>query len=304
MKNLNLNFKILIILAAISGLFVACEDAAPFEYIEQHYVEGYLIVDQPIGPINVLKTLPMDQDYDRSEAHLKDAIVTITSDGVYYQLKFVDEPGKDPGFYYDDESILVKPETNYSLKVIDGDKTYTSTTFTPTRISWVAPPKDYIQFPKDTVNLPGNSDYDLAWKKENEAYLEFGYLLAVQHLDTLNYGKYLDPPTQEMNRRNFHPFYNNGNEDGDNNKNVNYYDLSTWNFIANDKSATVWFAFKWFGKQDINVYLPDYNMRQWFIMGFRSSQYDPIFNSIEGGMGCFGSASVVSKTTFLLKNQE
>jgi hypothetical protein len=295
--------KLLLVMAALSTFFVACEDSAPFEYQEQRYVEGYLIVDKPIGPIGVLKTMPMDQKYDRTKAHIKDAIVTISVDDKEYQLEFVDEPGKDLGYYLRDESVIVEPMKRYNLKVVDGDNTYTGTTFTPTRIGWTLPPRPQLQFPLDTVNLPGNPDYDLAWEKEDKSDKNNFYLLMVKPLDTLNYGTYLNPPTQEMNRRNYHPFFNSGDGGEDENEDENYYELTTLNLIANDATPTVWLAFKWFGKQDIQVFLADANMLKWFIMTWQQSTYDPNFGSIENGMGCFGSASVISGETFLLKNQ-
>ena len=112
-------------------------------------------------------------------------------------------------------------------------------------------------------------------------------------LDTLNYGKYLTPPTAEMNRRINLPFRNDRA----------YRETATLLPIPNSQTPVVWNTFKWFGLHEVGVYVPDWNFLRWYIQSQTRSQIDPLLSSIKGGYGYFGSASVIRDTSVIIKNQ-
>lgn len=275
------------------GLF-SCEDAIEPDYVKQTFVEGYLIVGRPIEGIMVYNTVPTSSKYNRQNAIIRDAEVTVSTEGKSYNLTY--KEGSNPGYAFADESIVVQPEKLYSLKIKlkDGSE-LTGQTFTPNTINWVRPPKPIFNYPKDTVNLPQVDSLDIEWTKvANRAF----YLIRIQCLDSLDYGKYLPQPTDEKNRRAYNIMSK--MDDG------SYYkNLSAWAFIANTKTPTVWASFKWFGKHNLAVYCPDDNMLNWFVNTFftNSSISNENLNSIKGGVGVFGSASVTEVESFMLKNQ-
>ena len=58
-KMFRIKFRnIVLLLIGIFGIFLfnACEDAIPSDYIEQKFVEAYLIVDEPIRNIVLMNT--------------------------------------------------------------------------------------------------------------------------------------------------------------------------------------------------------------------------------------------------------
>jgi hypothetical protein len=86
-----------------------------------------------------------------------------------------------------------------------------------------------------------------------------------------------------------------------------YKEKTYWAFITNQKSQTVWMAFKWFGKHEVSIYSPDFNMLRWYMNTVFSQEHNDLANSVKSNnnnvIGVFGSASVVRKEIFLLKNQ-
>lgn len=125
------------------------------------------------------------------------------------------------------------------------------------------------------------------------------FLIRTKHLDTLNYGKYLEPPTDEPNRRCFN-FLSKIKE-----WDFTYKNVTNWGLIGNTQTAAVWFAFKWFAKQTVTVFNADRNMLNWFINLYfnQTTATEPLMNSVNGAYGVFGSASFVEKEVFLYKNQ-
>jgi hypothetical protein len=294
MKNI-INYSKLLLITAISVIFVACEDPVPNDYIEDKYVEAYLLVDKPIENIVLKRTQPLNQKYASENAMIKDAIVKLSYEGKTIQLSYRD--GENPGYYYADESELVKPEVLYELHITTSDgKVITASTRTPKRFDWVDEPKSRFHYPADTLNLPAVDSLKISWTPvEGVDY----FLIRTKHLDTLNYGKYLEPPTDEPNRRCFN-FLSKIKE-----WDFTYKNVTNWGLIGNTQTAAVWFAFKWFGKQTVTVFNADRNMLNWFINLYfnQTTATEPLMNSVNGAYGVFGSASFVEKEVFLYKNQ-
>ncbi len=273
-----------------------CEDKPPTEYIPQYYIEAYLIVDQKIDMIKVFRTQPIQDSFKISNALVKDAQVKIRFNNEELILSFRDTGNIDNrGYFYPDTSFKVQPNTTYYLEIITSDNVkITGKTTTPERFHWVNPPMDSIFYPKDTVNFTDSKPIKIKWSPvKNILY----YLVVSKCLDTLEYGKYLYPPTNEKNRRIFNPF------DDERRRTRDYYDLSNWDAIPNTEYPLIWLLFKWFGKHKIVIFAPDFNFLLWALQQFRGNQINPLLSSVEGGIGVFGSASKIEKEIFLFKNQ-
>lgn len=294
MKKINNYLSIAIIFGLISFV-VSCEDPAPTDYIQEKYVEGYLIVGQPIEGIILKNTQAITDKYDYENSLIKDAVVKLTFEGKAVTLDYRD--GDIPGYYFADSQEIVKPDVVYELHIETTDgKIITASTKTPKVFQWIDEPKSILYYPQDTLKLPAVDSLQISWTPVDG--VEF-YLVRTKHLDTLNYGKYLNPPTDEPNRRCFN--FLSKNEEWD----FSYKNVTNWGLIGNTKSAAVWFAFKWFGPQTVAILNPDKNLLDWFknIYFNQSSATEPILNSVKGAYGVFGSASMVEKEIFLVKNQ-
>ena len=295
MKTIN---RILVLTSVIflSYFLNSCEDKPPVDYTVEKYLEAYLIVDKPIEKIILMNSQPIDKKYSKDQAMIKDAEVKILSDNQEYILSYKD--GENAGYYLPDASVTVKPETVYKIEIMTKDGVFlTAETKTPKRINaWVKAPKSEIYYPQDTLNLPKVDSLEIEWTPvEGTSF----FLIRTLCQDTLNYGKYLPVPTNEANRRCYNLFSKNENAE------PMYKNPTNWGLIANNKTATVWLAFRWFGLHDVSVFNPDPNMLNWFINIYftGSSETNPLLNSVKGGFGVFGSASVLSYESFLYKNQ-
>ncbi len=271
----------------------SCEDAPPSEYIPKIFVEAYLIVGEPIQNIIIMSTQPVQDSFKYSNSLIRDAVVLIKEEsGAEYLLEFKND--SLPGYYYPDTSIKIKSKTNYYLtaKLKDGT-IITAQTKTPALLTWKVELKGIIRYPKDTLKLPNEDSLKFSWKSDDGQYF---YLIRVKCLDTLEYGIYLTPPTEEKNRRIYRPWE----------ENVPFYnDVTRWGGpIPNTESNVVWNAIKWYGLNEVSVIAPDPNFLAWFINYQRSGKYESVLNnSVQGALGVFGSASVLSKNTFVFKNQ-
>lgn len=281
------SIKILILSVLSLAVLASCEDPAPTDYTPDYFVEAYLIVGDPIQNIRVMVSQPLAGEFEYENQLIRDADVVVREvDGESFLL--TTKMTGDSGYYYDGE-YTIKPETAYELEITLKDGTaITGRTETPKTFDWVKRSPEPLQYPKDTINLEGTDEISWAPVEDRDFYL-----IQVIPLDTLGYGKYLDPPTDEKNRRVESPLKN----DDD------YEERSITPLIANTKSSIVWLAFNWYGLQGVNVYCPDDNFLRWYLQNSQSFQINPLLSSVEGATGVFGSASIIRDTTFLIKNQ-
>ena len=287
MKNLNFNISIFIIIFA--SLFInSCEDPVPTDFKEEIIVEAYLLVGEPIENILIRRTIPISDSIEYAKSIIRDAKVKITGDNREFILSI--ENDSTLGYYYPDKTYLVKENTKYNLEIefADGSIVKAETT-TPIPTEWIKKSNGKLQYPIDSIALPPTDT--IAWKPiDGQSF----YMLSVKCLDTLEYGKYLIPPTEEKNRRPFRPF------GGDN----EIKELANFAFIPNTKTTVVWNTFKYFGNHEVAIYTIDWNMTRWFIQVQASRDYSPLLGSIEGkALGVFGSAAAIKDTFMLLKNQ-
>lgn len=276
-----------ILLFIFIALINSCEDPVPFDYVPNNVVEAFIVVGEPIRDIRVMRTQNLSQEFDLENSLIRDAEVRIFNENV--DLKLEIEDSGTQGYYYPEE-YLVEPLTNYNLEITlsDGSK-ITGSTRTPTNSIWVKKTPNPLKYPIDTTNLPDR--YSISWEKN--ASFDF-YHLQVKALDTIGYGQYLDPPTEELNRRIEEDFASENY----------YYELTNNAFLPTSETAIVWDVFKFYGMQEITIFTPDLNWQKWFLQHVASAEYNELLNSLEGnGFGTFASAGAIRDTFFLVKNQ-
>ncbi len=289
--------RLLPVLFAVLALQLsACEDQPPTDYLPTPFLEGYLIVDEPIENIVVAISQPITEVFNYGDMMIPDATVILSTEEDDYPLQFVVEDGVG-SYRYPDTTVKIQPKTRYSLRVSLTDGTVMrAETVTPERISWIIPPRDFLQYPQDTTKLISPDSLRISWTPGNSVE----YIIRVTALDTLGYGTYLTPATEEINgRTNNIPF-----EEPDD---PTFYTLTRWGFVQTSQVPTVWSAFRWYGRNEVSVLAADTPMLEWFKAtqwGGRSVQYREEFSNVDGGIGILASASVVSKEVFVLKRKK
>jgi hypothetical protein len=290
MKMKFLTFFAILLIFALSS----CEDSSPTSYVESFIIEGLLIVDEPINGITVMRSQPVTSVFNYDSAMVQDATVKITGDDKEFILQYRPKEQGSIGYYATDSSYLVKPGIEYKLSItLKNGKVITGKTVTPSYTEWVYLPNPNIQFPLDSIKQPASDS--ISWKKVPG--FEF-YLISISNLDTLEYGKYLNPPREELNRRVYRPF---GGPNAYRERSTMFPIPSGNNQVV--QTSVVWNAFRWFGKHEMKVYVPDWNFLRWFLQAQTKGEADPLLSSVDGAIGYFGSASSIKFDFFLLKNQ-
>lgn len=288
----NISVALLGFVAALS--FLGCEDPIPTDdYIARPFVEAILIVDEPFDNFRLSYSQPINKEYNHNNAVISDADIMIFSTQDTVRLTF--KTSENGGVYYcSDTTKRVKPKTQYFLKVKLKDGTLlNASTVTPDKIRYTQSPRPILYFPSDTNNLQIEQPDSLTLRWTNEPNTQ-EYLIRVTCLDTLNYGKYLTPATNEGNYRRTR-FFDNEFDPRRNNP-------TEYGFLTATSVPTVWNAFKWFGPHEIVVYAADRNFAEWFKMSFTGNNFDFLKSNIKGnGIGVFGSASQAYAKSFLTK---
>ncbi len=273
-------------------LFTRCEDSPFIAYEPRYVIEAFLLVNEPIRNIYLYRSLPVTDTFHYDSSLIADADVRLITPTDTLPLVF----SPTVGYYYPDTSRQIEPNQHYRLEVRfpDGKFAY-GITNTPEPIEWIQPPKPRLQYPKDTLTLSSPDSLRIIWSMPDS--LPEAFLVQIRCLDTLHYGKYLTPPTDEPNER----IHNRINELDPRPKEV-----ARWGFITTNWTPTVWFAFKWYGLHEIAVFNPDPNLIKWFKQTHfsRFPRYTPILNAVYGdAIGVVGSAFVLRDTSFVLKPQ-
>lgn len=265
------------------------------DYIEDYAVQALLLVDEPIEDIRILRTVDVQDSFSFEKSAVRNAEARIIENGRAIPLRF--DPAR---FSYQaaDASERVKPNAEYrfeaTLRNSSGQiVTLRGATTTPERVRWILAPKDTLWYPKDTMALPSPDSLRISWTPVPNIV---DYIFSTECLDTLEYGKYLRPPTDEKNRR-IERFFES--------RLPRYNEPVRAGIRAVTQSPVIWTAFKWFGVHELRIYAPDRNWANWFRQTnfSQNPRYNPALGSIEGGIGVFGSASFARQRTFLYKNQ-
>jgi hypothetical protein len=283
---------ILITVILISLIFTSCEDPVPFEYDPQNYVEGALVVGEPIDNIIVMRSQPIQESFNYENSLIRDAEVTIAFDDREINLQ-IDDTGESGYYYAEDYLVEEGKEYNLTVRFADGT-TVTGNTVTPSAPIWIKPPQETIQYPKDTINKDTRDT--IIWDGEP---LNGFWGISVKTLDTLEYGLHLDDvPFEEKNRRVFRR-----NEDNPQSQ-WRYKELATWGIIPSNQTPVIWNLFRWYGIHEITISNMDFNYLRWVLQRLSASEYNELLGSVEGnGIGVFGSLNSVKDTFFLIKNQ-
>ncbi len=271
-------------------ILVSCQDQAPTEYVPNYVIQALLIVNYPIQNINVLLTQSLRDSFIVENQYVRDANIQITGDNRVMTLSL--DPKTNNSYFYSDTTYKVKPNTQYKIQITLSDgKVITGQTYTPTPFNWINKAGKFLQYPK-SLGADTNKQ-KISWQKSDTTQI---YLLSVIPIDTLNYGMYLTPPTDEKNERIITSF----------NKNQKYFfrELSNWTFLPTTETPVVMTIFKWYGYQEVNVYAPDNNFLKWALQMLVSRDLNPQLSTINGAFGYFGSAAMIRDTTFLLKYKE
>jgi hypothetical protein len=295
MKNLH-RFLLSSLCILTSILVVGCEDPVPTDYKEEIMLEGLLLVGEPLQDVRILRTLPVTDTFSFSKAALPEAKIVVTADGIDVPMEYVPD-ARGGTWRAIDTTYRVRPNTLYSVVVQARGASLTASTRTPAEFSWTTTPRTLIQFPHpDSILTTIDDSLIVSWTPVAGAEL---YIIGLTCLDTLGYGQYLNPPTVDTNERTVRP-------------KPDFFDRSG-TLIANERttlgatpfttSQTVWGVFRWYGQHELRVYAPDRAFLEWFYLvgGGRRSSYDYRLGNINGGLGVWGSASLIKNRSFLLK---
>jgi hypothetical protein len=282
---------------------VGCETVST-EYLEEYTLQALLVVDEPLRGVQVTQTANVSVPYSLQAQFVRNADVRVsvaTSDTTReYSLTFQSQNDSQSVIGYGTASnVLVLPEATYQVTVrLANGKVLSGSTRTPSRIAWTQAPKPVLQYPQDSVGIPGGDSLDIAW---TEAQGVVDYLLAYKCLDTAEYGRYLNPATNEKNRRIYVPptFLTSS---------VPPTETLRWDRPIPQAASTLqWSSFRWFGAHEISIYAPDPNWMNWYRMLTYSgalgggTSYSPLLGNVRGGLGVVGSASVARQRVLLLK---
>lgn len=288
-------YRSLLIISAVCFVS-ACEDQPPTDYVPVPFLEAYLEVGEPIENIIVAVSQPLTVAFEYSSMMAPDAEVVISTGGVDYPLEYI-ETGGVGSYRYPDTTYRIQPETKYSIRVRMADATVMEAeTVTPKRIEWINPPRSVLQYPQDTTALFSDDSLRISWTPGDSQE----YIIRATVLDTLRYGEFLTPATEEINARtNNVPF--------ENTESPTFYTTTRWGFLQASQAPTLWVAFRWYGRNEIAILAPDKAFLDWFKAtqwGGRSVEYRPEYSNVRGGIGVFGSASIIRQEVFLLKRKK
>lgn len=285
---------LLFVLFAVLGVTTSCEDPIPDDaYVEELVVEGFTIAGRPLTGIRIYRTLSITDTFKLQDAMISDADVIITENGTQVPVHYV--PDSLGGRYEAiDTSYRVKHNSTYQITVNAIGKTATATATTLAPFDWIAAPKDTMQYPGKARETERFDSLKVSWEGQSGVFI---YVIGVECLDTLDYGKYLVPATDESNRR-----IRDEEPDDDlliRNERTRY-GLA---IVAN--SDIVWRVFKWFGPHRLRIYAGDRAYQEWFQqVGFGGrSTYDYRLGNVEGALGVFAGASELNGEFFLKKDQ-
>jgi len=281
--------KIVLILLTITFIS-SCEDPAPYDYIPENILVAIMKVDEPINRIELRKSQNLLDETFENELRIKDAEVIIKdSNNVEYKLEYSDSLF----YYYPDQNYQVEADMKYSIEVRFGENMeleLTGTTTTPTRTKWVNVPEYYLDYPKDVSSPDIDTLYEkIAWEAAGNGLF---YVLSLTNLDTLQYGKYLEVPTPELNNRLERPWL------GEN----QFKSIQSRALIQNTKSPIVWNTFKWYGLHELGILSVDENYLMYFLQVQGTRSMNQLLQSVKGdGYGFFASSHKIRYEFFLVK---
>jgi hypothetical protein len=282
----------LLCMACAVVLLSACEDPVPTDYTPNVVIQALLVVGQPMNGIQIFLSQPMRDSFDVNRTVIRDADVLISGPDGDIRLLFV--PDSAGGTYAAlDTTLRVREGATYQLRVVTQGKTITATTTTPVQIQPLAnirPIIQYVGYRNET--LPIDDSLRVRWTTAGPGV---EYFITMQCLDTLNYGTYLRPPTDEPNER-VRPLDNEFDR-------TTPFNTETTRFaFVQGPNVFSWGAFKWYGPHRFSVFAGDVNFINYVKqVTFGGRQINENLQSFTNAIGYFGSASKIEAPTFLMK---
>ncbi|MBM4178710.1 MAG: DUF4249 family protein [Ignavibacteria bacterium] len=296
MKTLMTNIRLLLALLVVTLITTSCEDPIPTDYTEELVIEGFVIVGEPLANIRVMRTLPISDTFSFKKAAVNDATVRVFANNSEIAIEFVAD-SFGGSYRARDASYRVLPSSSYQIRVKALGKTLEATTITPIALSWIKEGPNVVQFPHpDSLLFPGADSLAVSWSQVPNT--EF-YIIGLECLDTLGYGKYLTPASSDTNTRTPRPKPDFFNRDGTLVSN----ERTIFGGTIFSASQTIWGVFRWHGRHRLNIYAPNKEFLEWFyqVGSGRRSSYDYRLSNIKGGLGVWGGASLIRTEKFLLK---
>lgn len=296
-----MNFKyfknVVASLAAVSLsalLFTACADPVPDDYTEEVVVEGFAISGRPLNNIKIYRSIPLSDTFKLDNAIITDAQIFVSENGTAVPMEFIAD-SLGGRYQAADTSFRVKPNSTYTLNVSARGKVLTGTAYTPNDFSWLKKPADTLLYPGLKNEIKIYDSLNISWTPTPSASR---YVIAMECIDTIRYGVYLQPPTADSNRRiREKEQFESGS--------LIASERTRFGFALVSNTPTVWLAFKWFGAHRLHIYSGDKSFSDWFsLVGFgRASQYDYRRGSITGGLGVWAGATPITADIFLVKDK-
>lgn len=281
-----------IVLVALS-LLTACEDPVAMDYIPKPFMEALIVVGESPKDIRLFTTQPLSDSFSYSKAVIRNATMLITSAQDTIYLAYKDAP--DGGLYHAiDTNQRIIPLTEYHIAVtLSNGRVLRGQTTTPIQIEWTAKSPDTIRYPGKNKELNIPAENKINW---TSAGSRTEYLITMTCLDTTEYGLYLSPSTSEKNSR------IRDKEFDDETPFTSEVTRSAFTTMPSPSGIFSWMGFKWFGRHHVRVYAGDKNFMNWVKqITFGQRMLNPNLGSVEGGLGYFGSASMISYDLFIMK---
>jgi len=276
---------LLVLVAA--WFLVGCEDPVPTDYRPEIVLQAFLIVDEPVRDVQLYWSQPMTDSFSYAKASITDAEIWVREGSLEFPLRFVQDT---TGGHYEavDTTVLIEPGKTYRVEARVGSQLVAGVTTTPARIAWTKDLPDVLVYPGRENELRPVDSLKVSWTIPAPGT---EYVLRMTCLDTLGYGSYLTPPTDEVNGRiRDEEFIDQASPLGR---------LPVRLAFVQAPDVFSWAAFKYFGKHELSVFAGDRNFVNWFKQITFTREYTELLNSVSGGIGVVGSASVVHDTVFV-----
>ena len=138
-------------LLAFIVLIGGCDTVKESVHEEEIVVEAYLTVDEPLPPIWLAKSIPVNTTYSTGGTALRNATVKVhllTASGSVERTYAYNESGDEPGAYYSLQNDVVLGGRTYQLQVDAGPEfeIVTAETTTPAEFELIAPSAEEIEY--------------------------------------------------------------------------------------------------------------------------------------------------------------
>jgi len=300
------------ILLGLVGFAIGCDSSESSLHEEEIVVESYLVVDEPLPPVWLSKSIPVNATFSTAGTALKDASVRIhllTAQGGIERTYDYEESPEELGAYHSVQNDAVLGGRTYRLEV-DGGPNFervTAETTTPEGFELIAPsaeeiayqdPSQYSMLVTQSAVKGGQNVFVFTMESldptiENlvPIYFRFIFDKDIEEIDTVEWTMedlqevlvYSSPPISEGN----YEVFDNGTL----------------------RVKLPWFAVAFYGPLKVTMTVLDRNLfdfQRYQQVQQGGSTLSPgeipnVRDHIENGRGLFGSSARVSHTVTILR---